>query len=742
LINQEIPMNRSERLARLKEMLKDLAPERDPANLRTQNQEGMGFEATGETIVANSGLEKVATDKEPDEMEMRGMEAIIMPRERPVVFVKGDIFDPIEAPWEHLNTDVIRGRFKKLIPSIGRIELPNSLFIPFGGTGFVVGKNLLMTNRHVAGLFSQGLGRKNLVYHAGDAAIDFKREVDMPEDAGQLIQVVKVLMVHPFWDMAILQVTGLPESSEPLVLFTDDPAGMLDAEVAAVGYPARDDRNDLAIQDRIFQRKYNVKRFQPGKLRERRTIRSFSSNVNAVTHNCSTLGGNSGSAVLDIKSGKVIALHFGGEYLKANYGVPAFELARDSRVVDLGVNFAGKLPTTTDFDGAWAGLESIIDGNAPPVLGPGGVAPSPVPVPVPAPSSMGAGKTWTIPLNVTITFGAPVVGGPAPAPVVMLAPDQAALPPVSVETMQVPVRHGRLGTRRGYQSDFLELDSGDNVELPKLTAAGENAVARLSDQSWVLKYHKFSVVMHKSRRMALFTAANVNWDPSTRLVNGKKPTRRELTGLADGVQEKWVTDPRIPEENQLPDIFYTKDDANFDKGHLVRRDDVCWGSSFDDIQKANGDTYHTTNCTPQVAKFNRSAGGVDNWGDLENLVQKETKAEKVCLFSGPVLSDSDRFFHGKDDDGPASVRIPRAFWKIIVSSNQGSPAAFGFFLEQDLGDVPLHEEFIVPPAWKRYMKKISEIEVELGGLLNLSWFAKHDQFAAAQPLAKQVQKGR
>ena len=34
----------------------------------------------------------------------------------------------------------------------------------------------------------------------------------------------------------------------------------------------------------------------------------------------------------------------------------------------------------------------------------------------------------------------------------------------------------------------------------------------------------------------------------------------------------------------------------------------------------NGDTYHTTNCSPQVAGFNRAANGEDNWGDLENLV--------------------------------------------------------------------------------------------------------------------------
>src|SRR5262249_52405439 len=134
-----------------------------------------------------------------------------------------------------------------------------------------------------------------------------------------------------------------------------------------------------------------------------------------------------------------------------------------------------------------------------------------------------------------------------------------------------------------------------------------------------LKYHRFSVVMHRGRRLALFTASNLDWRASQRTINGKKPTRSQLSGLADGQIEQWVTDWRIPKEHQLPDLFFTRDNGAFDKGHIVRRDDVAWGKTFEEIQKGNGDTYHTTNCSPQVAGFNQSARGEDNWGDLEVL---------------------------------------------------------------------------------------------------------------------------
>ena len=37
----------------------------------------------------------------------------------------------------------------------------------------------------------------------------------------------------------------------------------------------------------------------------------------------------------------MVALHFGGRFHDINYGVPACELAKDGRVVDVGVKFAG-----------------------------------------------------------------------------------------------------------------------------------------------------------------------------------------------------------------------------------------------------------------------------------------------------------------------------------------------------------------------------------------------------------------
>jgi len=80
-----------------------------------------------------------------------------------------------------------------------------------------------------------------------------------------------------------------------------------------------------------------------------------------MTHDSSTLGGNSGSAIIDVRTGEVIGLHFGlhfaGLYLQANYAVPTYELARDRRVAGLGVHFQGTVPADPRVEDVWRRLE-------------------------------------------------------------------------------------------------------------------------------------------------------------------------------------------------------------------------------------------------------------------------------------------------------------------------------------------------------------------------------------------------
>lgn len=276
------------------------------------------------------------------------------------------------------------------------------------------------------------------------------------------------------------------------------------------------------------------------------------------------------------------------------------------------------------------------------------------------------------------------------------------------ERMREPSHDENYSKRTGYADDFL----GSSVPLPKVK--NKSVIAETEDGEQELKYQHFSVVMHKTRRLAIFTAANVAGSSEQRNPGGIAPTRRQLTNLDKSDQEKWFLDPRLSEEYQLTDVFYTKDGGAFDKGHIVRREDVCWGKNLKEIARANGDTFHITNCSPQVANFNRSnKGGI--WGKLENYVLGAAKSDsdKYCIFSGPVLSDDDRKFTGRAQTGYTEVQIPKAFWKVLVCKSGKKLQSFGFMLEQSLAEVETFE-FAVAEEWLPYFMPIAEIEAEIG----------------------------
>jgi endonuclease G len=450
-------MEKAEKFVRLKRLLTQIAPGNSIEAVSRPDADAIdreGFESLGpgNVAAAEAGLQKLAEDRvqEITPSEMLGLEAIVLPRNRPVAFVRGDSYDDLDGPWVSLNDDLIKKRIASLLPLIGRVEVPSSPILPYAGTGFVVGQGLIATNRHVAQLFSQGRGL-TIRYRAGDAAIDFKRQIDAPDDdRTAYLSVRAVEMIHPYWDLALLRVDDLP-TDRMLRLSVKSPEELLDHNVVVIGYPARDERNDVALQDRIFNRTYNVKRLQPGVIRARAKIQSFENTVNALTHDASTLGGNSGSAVIEVESGEVVALHFAGEYLKANYAVPMHELARDSRVASR-LNFEGTLPPTNDWAPAWRSVEGADDSAS------------------------------------------------------------AAAPPQAEEALVVDPDYSN---RPGYDPSFLETIDVALPRVSKAMeqdTARVRSDAQKNGDPFELAYYHYSVYMNKRRRTAWFSAANIDGD--------------------------------------------------------------------------------------------------------------------------------------------------------------------------------------------------------------------------------------
>ncbi|MFI1019084.1 trypsin-like serine peptidase [Streptomyces sp. NPDC020965] len=285
------------------------------------------------------GLEKLAdgrTDEISDD-ESFGMEAIVLLEGRPALLVQDQGFPPQEGDWAVLNDH--RAAIDASIARVGRVEVQGHPSLDWLGTAFPVGPDAVMTNRHVAAEFARDTGA-GWTFKQGMGARISTAEGYEESTAGDGVayEVVDVLGIHPDHDLALLRIapgpSGAGDSLTPLAVAAVAPPDVPGRPVYCVGYPAYDGRrNEPVAMSRIFMDVYNVKRLQPG------TTTGLLPERTVLTHDCSTLGGNSGSPVFDLTDHRVLGLHFGGRYGEGNYAVPLWSLVDDPLLIRAGANF-------------------------------------------------------------------------------------------------------------------------------------------------------------------------------------------------------------------------------------------------------------------------------------------------------------------------------------------------------------------------------------------------------------------
>jgi hypothetical protein len=282
------------------------------------------------------GLAKLAEGREHDldAGERFGLRAIVLLEGRPAILIQeGDFLAPPQG-WSRLVDR--RERIREVIARCGRVEVNGHFNLDWLGTAFLVAPGTLMTNRHVAQEFCSRDG-DSWRFRPGIATrVDFLRELGSA--AVLEFEITEAIGIHERHDLALLRVEGASSDGQalpdPLAVAATEPADLFERDVYVVGYPALDSRrNEPEPIRRIFADVYNVKRLQPGK------AVGYSTEYSAVQHDCSTLGGNSGSPVVDLESNQVIGLHFGGRYGVGNYAVPLWKLADDPLLRQGGLNF-------------------------------------------------------------------------------------------------------------------------------------------------------------------------------------------------------------------------------------------------------------------------------------------------------------------------------------------------------------------------------------------------------------------
>lgn len=219
-----------------------------------------------------------------------------------------------------------KNKIEDILPSVGRIILSNHPTIRnVAGTGWLIADDVVVTNAHVANHFSEK-STNGFRFKVGSngkisANINFKGEHFSDEE--NTFKVIDILFVDGSGrdesDLAFLKIdknardyrnNAITLNAKPLRLNTND---INDVDiVVTIGYPITDGYIDTAII-RLISQSFDTtgsaanssghKRIAPGTI-----IKGVSSN-NQFRHDCSTLKGNSGSPVINLKTGEVVGTH-------------------------------------------------------------------------------------------------------------------------------------------------------------------------------------------------------------------------------------------------------------------------------------------------------------------------------------------------------------------------------------------------------------------------------------------------
>ena len=559
--------------------------------------------------------------------------------------------------------------------SVGRISLRDESGRTIGyGTGFLVAANIVMTNNHVIGSDVEG----------ANALIEFDYEQDelyrdRPVHAFRLVPG-QCFLTDDKLDFTLIGVEGTAE----------------DRSCALGDYPWL---RLKAAPGKAFKGEYLTIIQHPGGERKQVCVREnklLKYTDHTVWYETDTLGGSSGSPVFN-SLWEVVALHHSGipetdsrgRWLTVDGNVwdRSMDETKIKWIANEGMRVSSILAFLQDryanHPGAGAVLaagaapqESVPSTDVEPGFGGSGM--------ISRVRRDGNALELELPLRFRVQIGADLESARREAP---LQPTPGPRPtpqpgPGDMPVEKVVIDQSNLLDRPGYRADFLGTGAL-LVPLPVPTAKadvltyGDCARAKMpprmaghkAGDPYVLTYFNYSALLNKTRRLAFYSAVNIDG-----------PKRRD-TGKREG--DQWFPDPRVPDRFFLGQSFYdgiVQQEARktpFDRGHLVRRLDATWGAT-EALAKRNGDdTFHFPNCTPQHVVFNEGTQkGNRMWAGLEDYVLQKIESERrvACVINGPIL--------GKNDGKFLNIRIPAAFWKVMVIAKGKKLSAAAFLLAQ------------------------------------------------------------
>ncbi|HKU37098.1 MAG TPA: serine protease [Polyangiales bacterium] len=288
--------------------------------------------------------------------QQAALELFVLLVSRPSLFVRGGRIIDDPENWPEIRRD--EALLPENIASVGRIEMAGGRKV---GTGFLAGKQRILTNNHVVcGLLGEApdfwLEQPDAYAARCEATATswqpgagssprFEQFGEVESNATAVVSIQRVVGHHAVFDLAVLELERDPVGARPLRLASAAPANFDSLRLYAVGYPVDDARTiwgKRVTPAHVFERIFGMdvatlgtKRFSPG------TVLGWEDAV--FLHDASTLQGSSGSCLIDFESRRVVGVHFRGSYGdRKNFAVPLFKLEDDPTLASSGVVFAGE----------------------------------------------------------------------------------------------------------------------------------------------------------------------------------------------------------------------------------------------------------------------------------------------------------------------------------------------------------------------------------------------------------------
>jgi hypothetical protein len=259
---------------------------------------------------AQAGLAALKTGQRPTANQIAALQAIVRAM-RPSCLSNAGVIDPLPdmarpvfSEWPDFSRDIV-----PYLYTVGRVDRKRASPLaadPYG-TGFLVSDDLFLTNHHVVTQLSGGTD----VINSDDVEIRFIQEYNAPDEPA--IPVIGVSEFHPDEDAVLLRLSPTSGLRTRKRLHLSENALAESSHVAVVGYPFPDTTRNPLFMEQIFGNKLGVKRLAPGEV--------IGGRKSSIFHDCSTLGGNSGSPVVDIKTCSVVGLHCDGFFLARNEAI-------------------------------------------------------------------------------------------------------------------------------------------------------------------------------------------------------------------------------------------------------------------------------------------------------------------------------------------------------------------------------------------------------------------------------------